>query len=61
MKIKIAIELKEPLYQKLAPKIRELKALQMTQDQIAKKLNVSIKTVKKSLFFSYSHNVITKT
>ncbi len=43
-----------PLYQKLAPKIRELKALGMTQDQIAMKLNVSIKTVRKSLNFNFS-------
>ncbi|NGX36186.1 MAG: hypothetical protein K1000chlam1_01025 [Candidatus Anoxychlamydiales bacterium] len=49
MKIKITIEQTKPLYKKLAFRIRELKALGMTQDQIAKKLNVSIKTTKKSL------------
>ncbi|NGX63652.1 MAG: hypothetical protein KR126chlam6_01065 [Candidatus Anoxychlamydiales bacterium] len=54
VKIKITIEQVAPLYQKLAPKIRELKALGMTQDQIAIKLNVSIKTVRKSLNFNFS-------
>jgi orotate phosphoribosyltransferase-like protein len=49
MNIKITMNENISLYQKLAPKIRELKALGMTQDQIAQKLNVSIKTVRKSL------------
>ena len=41
VKIKITIEQIVPLYKKLAPKIRELKALGMTQDKIAKKLTIS--------------------
>jgi orotate phosphoribosyltransferase-like protein len=51
VKIKTTLEQKEPSYKKLAPKIKELKALGMTLDQIAKKLNVSIKTIRKSLVF----------
>jgi orotate phosphoribosyltransferase-like protein len=49
VKIKITIEQKIPLYQKLAPKIRELKALGMTSLEIAIQLEISKKTVKKGL------------
>jgi len=38
-----------PLYQKLAPKIRELKVLGMTNIEIAKKLYINQKTVRKGL------------
>jgi DNA invertase Pin-like site-specific DNA recombinase len=49
MKIKITIELKIPLYQKFASKIRELKALEMTKNQIARRLNISRKTVQNGI------------
>jgi len=49
VKIKITIEKTIPLYQKLAPKIRELKVLGMTHKEIATKLRVSIKTIRKGL------------
>ncbi len=49
MKIKIAIEQIVPLYQKLAPKIRELKALGMTNVEISERLKISRKTVRKAL------------
>jgi len=51
VKIKITIEQVVPLYQKLAPKIRELKALGMSNIEIAAKLQISIKTVKRGLNF----------
>jgi orotate phosphoribosyltransferase-like protein len=47
MKIKITIEQAVPLYQKLAPKIRELKALGMTANEIATTLKISRKTIRK--------------
>jgi len=47
-RIKITIKEHIPLYQKLAPKIKELKALGITNNKIAKKFRISIKTVKKS-------------
>ena len=51
VRIKIALEQKEPLYKKLASKIRELKALGMTTKDIAKRFHVSHKTVRKSLYY----------
>jgi hypothetical protein len=52
VKIKITIEQVLPLYQKLAPKIRELKALKMTYKDIEAKLNISKKTIRKGLHLS---------
>ncbi|MBN2478767.1 MAG: hypothetical protein JXA94_00920 [Parachlamydiales bacterium] len=52
IRIKITLNENIPLYQKLARKIRELKALKMTEKQIAIKLNVSTKTIRKTLNFS---------
>ena len=52
MKIKITLNENISLYQKIAPKIRELKALGMTNIEIAKKLIVSRKTIKKSLLIN---------
>ncbi len=52
VKIKITIEQRKPLYQKLAPKIRELKVLGMTNRKIAKTLNICQKTIKKGLYFT---------
>jgi hypothetical protein len=46
--IKITIEQTIPLYQKLAPKIKELKALEMTNIEIAGKLKISTKTIIKA-------------
>ncbi len=37
-----------PLYQRLSPKIKQLKALGMSNDDIATKLKISRKTVNKS-------------
>lgn len=51
VKIKITMNDNIPLYQKLAPKIKELKALEMTNMEIAERLNVSRKTVMKSILF----------
>ncbi len=48
VKIKITMNDNIPLYQKLAPKIKELKLLGMTNIQIAKILKISQKTVKNS-------------
>ena len=48
VKIKITLNEHIPLYQKLAPKIRELRALGMSRKQISIKLNISIKTIRKS-------------
>lgn len=47
MKIKITMNENIPLYQKLAPKIRELKALGLTNNEIARNLKISVKTVRK--------------
>ena len=49
IQIKITINQTVPLYQKLAPKIKELKALGMLHDEIAARLKISRKTVRKSL------------
>ncbi len=49
IKIKITMNEHIPLYQKLAPKIRELKALNMTIIEIATKLQISQKTIRRSL------------
>jgi DNA-binding CsgD family transcriptional regulator len=43
------MEQKDPLYKKLAPKIRKLKALGMTNIEIATKFKISRKTIKKAL------------
>ena len=51
MKIKITINENIPLYQKLAPKIKELKALGMGNIEIEAKLNISKTTVRKGLKF----------
>jgi DNA-binding NarL/FixJ family response regulator len=48
-KIKISLNENVPLYQKLAPKIGELKALGVSHKEIALKLNISRKTIRKSL------------
>ena len=49
VQIKITFNQTVPLYQKLAPKIRELKGLGMTNVEIAKTLMVSRETTRKSL------------
>ncbi len=49
VQIKITYNNNIPLYQKLAPKIKELKALAMTNVEIATKLQISRKTVRKGL------------
>ncbi len=49
MQIKITIEQTVPLHQKLAPKIKELKALEMTNTEIAERLNASRKTVQNGI------------
>lgn len=49
VQIKITYNNNIPLYQKLAPKIKELKALGMTNVEIATKLQISRKTVRKGL------------
>ncbi len=51
MMIKITLEQIVPLYKKLAPKIRELKVLGMTNIEIAKSLKLSEKTIRKALNF----------
>ena len=52
LKIKITINENIPLYQKLAPKIKELKALKMTHKDIEETLNISRKTIRKGLCFT---------
>jgi DNA-binding NarL/FixJ family response regulator len=47
--IKITINEAIPLYQKLSPKIKELKALGMLNQEIADKLTICRKTVRKGL------------
>ncbi len=49
VKIKITLNEIIPLYKKLAPKIRELKTLGMTNVEIAERLKISKNTIKKSL------------
>lgn len=49
VRIKIACYEAIPLYQILSPKIKQLKALGMSNEDIAKKLNVNRKTVGKGL------------
>ena len=51
MTVKITIEQTVPLYQKLAPKIRELKTLGMSINEIASILKISRKTINKGLDF----------
>jgi hypothetical protein len=50
MKIKIAINKRIPIYQKLASMIREFKTLGMTNVEIATKLKLHRKTIQKVLF-----------
>jgi len=54
VKIKITFNQKVPLYKKIAPRIRELKALGMTHKEIAIKLQISRKTIKKSSLIKQS-------
>ena len=49
VKIKITTNEYLPLYQKLAPKIKELKILGLSNENIAVKLNINKKTVRKAL------------
>ncbi len=51
VRIKITIEQTMPLYQKLAPKIKELKALGLSINEIGIRLNINTKTVRKSLIY----------
>jgi len=51
VRIKITFDQRIPLYQKLAPKIKELVALGMSHKEIASSLKISIKTVKKGINF----------
>ena len=50
-RIKIPLNETVPIYQKLANKIKELKALGMSNEEIAAKLQINRKTVGKSLAF----------
>ena len=52
VRIKITFDQTIPLYQKLASKIKELKALGMTYKDIAIALKISRKTIRKGLKFS---------
>jgi len=52
--IKITFDQHVPLYQKLSSKIKELKVLGMTHEEIAASLKISRKTVRKSLNFLMS-------
>ena len=52
VQIKITYENNLPLYKKLAPKIRELKFLNLTHTEIAYKLKIGLKTVKRSIKFT---------
>ena len=47
--IKVPVESKAALYQKLAPKVKELKALGMSHRDIAVSLEIDKKTVGKAL------------
>jgi len=49
MLVKIPCHLTLPIYQVLAPKIRELKALELSNENIAIKLRINRKTVEKGL------------
>jgi len=40
-----------PIYQKLTPKIRELKALRMTLNEISDRLKINKNTIKKILAY----------
>ena len=51
MKIKITMNENTPLYQKFETKIRELKALGMSNVEIATKLNISKTTINNILNF----------
>lgn len=49
VKIKISLNQTVPVYQMFAPKIKKLKALGMSNNDIAKTLKINRKTVKKGL------------
>jgi len=49
VQIKITCNNNIPLYKKLAPKIRELKALGLTQNELACRFKISLKTVKRAI------------
>jgi hypothetical protein len=51
VQVKIPLNQSMPIYQKIAPKIKELKALGMSNIAIAKRLNINIKTVVKGNAF----------
>jgi hypothetical protein len=51
IQIKIPLNETIPVYQKLASKIKELKALGMSNEEIAAKLKINRKTVGKGLVF----------
>ena len=55
IRIKITIEQKVPLYKKLAPKIRELKVLGMTNVEITTVLKISTKTIRRALSIKRNH------
>ena len=48
MKIKITMNDVVPLYRKISPKVKELKALKIPEKDIAAMLKISIKTIKKA-------------
>ncbi|HUD02173.1 MAG TPA: hypothetical protein VMR37_07580 [Rhabdochlamydiaceae bacterium] len=50
--VKITLNQSTAVYQKLAPKIKELKALGMSQEVIANKLDVNVKTIRKGALFN---------
>ena len=49
VRIKIILDQPVPLYRKLAPKIKELKALGMSNIEIETKLNINKTTIRKGL------------
>ncbi len=51
VKIKITMTEAIPLYKKLAPKIKELKTLGMTNEEIATRLKICRKTIRKAFAF----------
>ncbi|KKK49952.1 hypothetical protein LCGC14_3129880 [marine sediment metagenome] len=51
VQIKITCNNNIPLYKKLAPKIRELKALGLTQNEMVCRLKISRKTILKSFLY----------
>jgi hypothetical protein len=49
LQVKIPLVQCTAVYQKLAPKIKELKALGMSNEEIARRLKINTKTAKKGL------------